>query len=273
MTEFQETLEGLSIVELSTKEKSSTKLKLHFTTKVTIFAALLKSVPVGFKNFLLPPNLVKRSDVNCLTYKSNKERYNDNLCSLRAMCMHKTGNERAEEETKKLFNAYLTAKPCLSVQNFRGVGLEDLHIVERMAEVNILVYDIEASDGGIIGELAERSLRRFNSTATLLRYNNPICYVTDVNKVFKSFRCSTCNIFFTKSSNLQRCLRKCEELPKKIYPKSVYQLQETPFDKLRAFDIEVAEGDTLFNIFAVFDFESICVKNSKLFDTEATTGW
>ena len=52
-----------------------------------------------------------------------------------------------EEETKKLLNAYLTAKPHLSVQNFRGVGLEDLHIVERLSEVNILVYDIEVSDG------------------------------------------------------------------------------------------------------------------------------
>ena len=140
--------------------------------------------------------------------------------------MHKTGNERVEEETKKLLNAYLTANPHLSVQNFRGVGLEDLHIVERLAEVNILVYDIEVSDGGFIGELAERSLRRFNSTATLLRYNNHICYVTDVNKVFKSFRCSTCNTFFTKSSNL-RHMPKCEELVKNIYPKSVYQLRET----------------------------------------------
>ena len=137
--------------------------------------------------------------------------------------------------------------------------------------MNNLVYDIEVSVGGIIGELAERSLRRFNSTASLLRYNNHICYVTDMNKVFLSFRCSTCNTFFTKSSNLQRHMPKCEELVKKIYPKSVYQLRETLSDKLRAFDIEVADGDTFFNKFAVFDFESNCVKNSKLVDTKTTT--
>ena len=237
---------------------------------VTIFVALLKSVPVGCKDILLPPNLVKRIDVNCLFYKSNKERYNDNLCLLGAVCMHKTGNERAQEETKKLFNAYLTANPHLSVQDFRGVGL-DLHIVERLAEVNILVYDIEVSDGGSIGELAERFWRRFNSTDTLLRYNNHICYVTDVNKVFKSFRCSTCNTFFTRSSNLQRQMLKCEELVENIYPKPVHQLRQTLFDKLRAFDIEVAEGDTLFNNFAVFHFELICVKNTKLVETTTTT--
>ena len=70
--------------------------------------------------------------------------------------MHKTGNERVEENTKKLFNAYLTANPHLLVQNLRGVGLEDLDMIERLAEVNSLVNDIEVSDGGIIGEIAER---------------------------------------------------------------------------------------------------------------------
>ena len=268
MVDLQQRLDDWNIVKLSTRERSSTKWKLLFTT---IFAALLKGVPVGYKDILLPPKLVKRSGVNCFTYTSNKERYNDNLRLLRAVCMHKTGSERVEEETKKLPNAYLTANPHLSVQNFREIGLKDLHLVERLAEVTILVYDIEVLDGGIIGELAERSLRRFDSTATLLRYKNDICYVTDVYKVFKSFRRSTWNTFFTRSSNLQRHMPKCEELVKNIYPKSTYQLRETLFHKLRAFDIEVAEGDTLLNNFAVFEFESICVKNSKLVDTETTT--
>ena len=224
VTEFQQRLDDLDIVELSTRERSSTKWKLLLTTNVTFFAALLKSVPVGCKDSSLPPTLVKRSDVNCRSYTSNKERYNDNLCLLRAVCMHKTGKDRVEEETKKLFNASLTANSHLSVENFRGVGLEDLHLVGRLAEVNILVYDIEVSDGGNFGELAERSLQQFNSSATLLRYNNHICYVTDVNKVFEAFRCSTCNSFFTRSSNLQRHMPKCEELVESIYPKSVYQL-------------------------------------------------
>ena len=269
-TEFQHRLNDLIIVELSTRERSSSKWNLLFTTKVTIYAALLKSVPIGCKDYLLPPNLVKRNDVNCFNYKSNKERYSDNLCLLEAVCMHKTGDEKVEEETKKLFNAYLTANPHLSVQNFRSVGL-DLYIVERSTEVNIFVYDIEISDSGIIGELAERSSRRFNSTATLLRWNNHICYVTDVNKVLKSFRCSSCITFFTKSSNLQCHMPKCEELVKHIYPKSVHQIGETLFDKLRAFNIKVAAGDTLLNNFAVFDFESIYVKNSKLVGSETTT--
>ena len=73
------------------------------------------------------------------------------------------------------------------------------------------------------------------------------------------------------SSYLQRHMPKFEDLAQNIYPKSVYLLQKTLFDKLRAFNIEVIEGDTLFNKLAIFDFESICVKNSKLVDTKTTT--
>ena len=158
MTEFQQRLDYLNIVGLSTKERSSNKWKLLFTTNVTIFAALLKIVPVGCKDILLPANLIKRSDVNCLTYKSNKEQYNDNIFLLKAVCVHKTGSERFEEETKKKINACLAANPHLLVQNLRGIRLQNLHNIERLAEVNILMYEIEVSHGGIIGELAVRFL-------------------------------------------------------------------------------------------------------------------
>ena len=242
-----------------------------FLLQIYPFLLLCWRVAVGCKDILLPHNIIKRSDINCITYNSKREPYNDNLCLLWTVCMLKTGNESVEEETKKLFKAYLSANPYLSVQNFRGVRLVDLHLLVRLAEVIILVYDIEVSDVGIIGELYERSLQRFNSTAILLRYNNHICYVTDVNKVFKPFRCSTCNTFFMRSSNLRSRMPECEELVKNFYPKSVYHLWENFCDKLRAFDIEVAESDTLFNDFAVFDFESLCVKNSKLVDTKTTT--
>ena len=266
--ELQKGVDEVSIVALSGRERSSTNWKFLFATNVTIFATLLKSSPVVCKDVLLPPHLVKRADV---TYKANKERYNDNLCSFRAVCMHKTGTERLEDETSKLVSALLDINSNLSVENFRGVALKDIHVVEDLAKVNILVYEIEVSENGIVGELAERSLQRFNSTATLLRYNNHICYVTDVNKVFKAFRCLTCDKF-SRSVNLKRHLPKCDELVKNIYPKTVYQLRETFVDKLRAFDIKFEADQSLFNNFAVFDFESICVKNSSLFDAE-TTNW
>ena len=60
--------------------------------------------------------------------------------------MHKTGKERLETSkntsklfTSKLFNHYLDINPNVTAETFQGVGLDDLFIVERLAEVNILV--------------------------------------------------------------------------------------------------------------------------------------
>ena len=116
----------------------------------------------------LPPRLLKSADVNCLTYKANKERYNDNSCLLTAVCKHKTDTEKLDEETSTLLSAILYVNSISTAENLRGFVLEDLHIVEHQAKVSILVYHLEVTDNGIVGDPAQRSLRRFNSTATLL---------------------------------------------------------------------------------------------------------
>ena len=150
---------------------------------MTVFEALLKRVSVGCKDDLLPPGLGKGTDVNCLTYKANKERCNENICLLRAIGMHETRTEWLELETLKLLNQYLVIIPNITAENFRGVAVDDLHIVELFVEAKFLGYYIEVSDNGTIGEVAELSLRRISSAVFLLRYNFHICYVTDVKKV------------------------------------------------------------------------------------------
>ena len=58
---------------------------------------------------------------------------------------------------------------------------------------------------------------------------------------------------------------------KHIYPKSVYQLRETLFDKLDSFHIQYTDDQKLFSNLAVFDFESICIPEEKFKNTETTT--
>ena len=64
----------------------------------------------------------------------------------------------------------------------------------------------------------------------------------------------------------------CSERVKHIYPKNVYQLRETLFEKLDSFNIPYREVQKLFENLAVFDFESICVKEVTHKETE-TTKW
>ena len=127
-------------------------------------------------------------------------------------------------------------------------------------------------DGELIGELAQRSIQKFKKSVRLLRYNNHICYVSDMNSFFKYFRCRTRDTIFSMTAKLERHLITYSEQVKQIYPKNVYQLKETLFELLDFFKIPKRKDQKLFKNFVIFDFESICVKEETYEETE-TIKW
>ena len=180
------------------------------------------------------------------------------------------GNRQLEEETSKLFNLFINKIDGLSVDQFQGVHMNDIPIVQDLLTLNILLYDIDIVDGNIVGELARRSVQKYENTVRLLRYNNHICYVNNINAVFQSFRCPTCDTFFNRTFNLEQHLTTCSERVKNVYPRNVYQIRETLFDKLGSFGIEYTHEQTLFMNLAIFDFESICMQEGSFKDTDTT---
>ena len=78
--------------------------------------------------------------------------------------------------------------------------MTDISKVEEMLQLNIFLYDIDFVDGELMGELGRRSIQKFEKGVKLLRYNNYICYVSNMNCFFKSFRCSTCDKIFSKTN-------------------------------------------------------------------------
>ena len=51
----------------------------------------------------------------------------------------------------------------------------------------------------------------------------------------------------------------------------MYQLRETLFDRLDSFSIQYTDDQRLFTNIAVFNFESICIPEEKIKNTETTT--
>ena len=149
--------------------------------------------------------------------------------------------------------------------------MTDIPKVEDLMQLNIFLYDIDFVDGELIGELCRRSIQKYEKSVKFLRYNNHICYVNNINALFKAFRCTTCDTFFSKTGNLERHLVTCSDRVKHIYPKNVYELRETLFEKLDAFNIPNKNEQKLFKNLAIFDFESICVKEDSYKQTETTT--
>ena len=270
---LKEKLQKMDIVDLCTRERANTKWKFYKLTNLTVFVALLKNVPMGCNDSVLPEPLLKNQNVNCLTFEKNTRKlYNDNLCLFRAVDLHLFGNERLEEETSKIFNLFLNNCGEADPSKFQGVHMTDIPKVEEQLQLNIFLYDIGFVNGELIGELARSSIQKFEKSVKLLRYNNHICYVSDMKSHFKSFCCSTCDTIFSKTGNLERHLITCSERVKHIYPKNVYQLRETLSEKLHSFNIPYREDQKMFKNLAVFDFESICNKEETYKETE-TTKW
>ena len=59
MTNLKDRMQKMDIVDICTRERANTKLKFYKLTNLTIFAPLLKDVPMGCKDTVLPEPLLK----------------------------------------------------------------------------------------------------------------------------------------------------------------------------------------------------------------------
>ena len=272
MAKLKEILKKTDVIESCTKERSNTKWRFFKLTYTTIFAALLRDTPMGCKDVVLPESLLRNPSGNCLTYEENtKKTYKDNLCLFRAIAVHLHGNERLEEETSKLFNLFLINSTNPDPSTFQGVCMDDIPSLEDIVGIIIFIYDIDFFEGAMVGELARRSIKKYEKNVQLIRYISHICYVDNINALLKALRSSTCDTYLQKTGNLEGHLVRCSERVKHINPKNVYQLRETLFDKLDSFKIQYTDDQKLLTNLAVFDFESTCIPEGKFKNNETTT--
>ena len=109
ITNLKHRMQKMVIVDICTQERANTKWKFNKLTILTIFVSLLKDVPMGCNDTVLPELLLKNHNINCLTFEKNTlQRYNDNLCLFRALALPLHGFKKLEEETSKIFNLFLS---------------------------------------------------------------------------------------------------------------------------------------------------------------------
>ena len=72
LAKLKDFLNKFDVIEFCSRERMNTKWRFYKLTNLTVFAALLKDVPMGCKNAVLPELLLKNHTINCLTYEGNK---------------------------------------------------------------------------------------------------------------------------------------------------------------------------------------------------------
>ena len=73
ITNLKKKLQKMDIVDLCTRERANTKWRFYKLTNLTVFAALLKDVPMACKVSVLPEPLLENQYVNCLTFEKIQE--------------------------------------------------------------------------------------------------------------------------------------------------------------------------------------------------------
>ena len=154
MTNLKNRMQKMDIVDICNRERVKTKWKFYKVTNLTIFASLLKDVPMGCKITVLPEPFLENHTGNCLTVEKNTlQPYNDNICLFRALARKSHGNKKLEEETSKLFKLFLSNSEERDVSKFQGVHSKDIPKSEELLQLNIFPYDNNFMDGELIGEL------------------------------------------------------------------------------------------------------------------------
>ena len=115
---------------------------------------------------------------------------------LRAHALYLHGNDKLEEETAKILKLFPAKSEERDLSNIHGFQKNHIPNVADNLQLNIFLYYRDFVDGEFIGQLARTSIQKKDKSVKLLRYSNHIRYVSNINALFKDFRCSVCDILF-----------------------------------------------------------------------------
>ena len=129
MTKLKEILKKTYVIESCTKKRSNTKWRFFKLTNLTIFAALLRDLPMGCKDAVLPESLSKNHTVNCLTFeKITRKPYNTIFVSsehLLSTCMEMRDSRKKHQSYSISF---LLTVQFLTLQNFKEFSRMIFHL-------------------------------------------------------------------------------------------------------------------------------------------------
>ena len=86
---------------------------------------------MGCLDAVIPEQLLKRRDVNCLVTNGYGETYKDSLCLFRAVAVHLYGSAELETNAAKLFSDFLHESGHDAI-NFRGVSMDHLFLLKTL---------------------------------------------------------------------------------------------------------------------------------------------
>ena len=129
MAKLKETLKKTDVIESCTNEWTNKKWRFFKLTNLTIFAALLRDIPMGCKDAVLPESLLKNHTVNCLTFEKIQENLTMTIFvsseHLLSTCMEMRDSRKKHQSYSISF---LLTVQILTLQNFKEFAWMIFHL-------------------------------------------------------------------------------------------------------------------------------------------------
>ena len=96
----------LDVTETCKRERENTTWKFYKLTNGTIFAALLREIPMWCKAAVILDPLLENLSVKCLTFEESiRKPYNDIMCLFRALALHLRGTRKTRRGIFQIFQS------------------------------------------------------------------------------------------------------------------------------------------------------------------------
>ena len=130
MAKLKEILKKTDVIESCTKGRSNKKWRFFKLTNLTIFAALLKDIPMGCKDAILPEFLLKNHIVIALlTSRTPKKTIQRQYCPsehLLSTCKEMRGDLRKKHQSYSI--SFLLTVQILTLQIFKEFAWMIFHL-------------------------------------------------------------------------------------------------------------------------------------------------
>ena len=247
---FLERIKEPDLLNWAGSQRPNSDWICEMVTNVTFFVNKILQHPIGCVGIVLPPHIkLNKSIIGLETDGYSKDRpYVDNLCLFRCLGLH------LGRYVTTLYGEY-TDQP---VWKFEGVVIDELHKVESVFEVNIVVYNLREESA----QLVRRSLGKHDNTMYVNLYEPHFSYIRNMKSYSHSYMCSKCeDSLWNSHSRLVKHELTCEAGLRHVYNGGVYHTTPSIFQRLDDEGITVPEALRFYPFRATFDFE--CYFDSK----------
>ena len=175
---FLERIKEPDILKWALSQRPNSDWVVKLVTNATSFVNRILQHPIGCVGIVLPPYVTFNKALTALEKDHHSRPYVDNLCLFRCLGLH------LGHDPKALYAKY-TNQP---VQMFEGVTIDELHNVETLFEVNIIVYKLSDTSA----QLVRRSVGKYANTMHVNLLETHYSLIHDIGSYSHSYKCSKC---------------------------------------------------------------------------------